>query len=631
MRGICPQCGLGVPIRVQEGDNPRGGIMAPGNRDSHWEFLERWLSGPPRAPQQVGLMRRWARWCRCRPLLAGCVAFSVFGGVVLWGIALWGWVQSGGTISRLKTALFATQQELAHCQQLIEQQNQQLARQTQRLREAENAAQQAQHQYHQARQQIEQLNTRCDILQKDNVRLQQDLQIGCAWLLARQAQDLVFGQPHRSLLLASEAVRIFQEHGYNPEFSLVQTLLDAFVRLGQGSLEGQPAGISALALSRDGRWLTTATEDRTIRVWKLEGQRPALARVVRAHTGTVHQIFLTPDQRRFITAGQDGRIFLWDLDSRGSEKEPLPIGSSQGPILTSALSADGRWLLTAGGSLFQKEYSARLWDLQAQPPGDRSIVLRGHELPIRCAAFCPNLRWAVTAGEDRTIRLYHLQGNSPAAEQHILTGHQKAVLQVAFSPNGRWLVSAGADGAVRIWDLQALEHAGAFVVLQADTEAVVALAIDAQSRWLATGTTDGNVRLWQLPASDPSASALCLKGHEGPVHCLAFSSDGHMLLSGSADRTVRIWDLTAADPNQKVLILRGHAGAVRLMSLTEDGRLLVTASDIPPDSREPVVRLWRIRSEDLFQDANQIVTQIFNQTEREEILTSHRLFSAAVR
>jgi len=598
--------------------------MFSDQRNLQWEFLDRWLSGPPPAPQELGPARRLLRWCQNRPLLAVSISVSLFGALLIWAIGLWGWVQSARTISQLKADILSTQQQLTDSQHLIHQQKEQIARQTDRLQEAETRIQQTQRQYEQACQQIEQLTTQCQTFQTEKARLQQELQIIWAFYLARQAQDGVFGQPERSVFLASEAARILLEQGNSPCLSLQQTLQDALVQMGWGRLEGQPSGVSALALSRDGRWLLAAGDDRTVRVWDLTGREPALAGVLRAHQQPINHILVMPKQKYLITISRDGQTFLWNFSSKGSAVQPMLLGTHQSPILAATLSADGRWLLAAGGSPFQKEYPAHLWDLEAQPPGGRCLLLRGHELPVRSVAITPDLRWAITAGEDRTIRLYHLQAKHPAAEQRILTGHQKPVLRVAVSPDSRWLVSAGADATVRIWDMHALDPTTAVMLLRGHTEAVEALAIDGRSRWLASGSRDGDIRLWDLHATDPAATSILLKGHEGPVHCLLFTPDGQTLVSGSGDRTVRVWNLAASAPNERAVILRGHSGGVRLMSLSEDGRLLVTVSDSTPDTRDCVVRFWRIRTEDLLEEAREIIKRKFNSTEREEILATLR-------
>ncbi|HPP53117.1 MAG TPA: hypothetical protein PK777_09220, partial [Thermoguttaceae bacterium] len=409
--------------------------MSPSESDPQLEFLEKWLSGPPPGPRELGPVQMLWRWCRKRPLLAVSVFLSFLVVVGSLSLAIWGWGKTSQQFSELRDQFQRAQETLAVSQQLLEQQKQQVQRCVERLRQTETARDQAQRQYDQARREMQQLQTRYQAMETERTRLEQQLQSVWALHLARQSQDWVFVEPRRSLLAASEAARLFQQQGAGLDPVLVQTLQDALVQLGYGRLEGQPAPVFALAISRDARWLITGGEDLSVRLWNLGAEKPLLAGVLRGHTGTIRLAILTPDQRRLITAGQDGRVFLWDLSSEPASIKPRALGVQEGPILTGAVSSDGRWLITGGGSLFQKDYTARLWDLHADPPGSHSIALRGHERPIRAVTISPDLRWAITAGEDRTIRLYHLQARYPAAEQRILTGHEKPVTRLAVSSN----------------------------------------------------------------------------------------------------------------------------------------------------------------------------------------------------
>lgn len=609
----------------------KGKIMGLAERDCSWEVLERWFSGPPPKPRQWEPKELLYQWIRTHPGLASSIGISICAFVACFLMAIIGWGKAAQKLAHLQEQLRSTQQSLAQAQLRLQTQWRQLQQQTQRRQQAERACQQAQQQHTEASQQIRQCQERFDQLQYSYAQLQQAFQRIRALYLSGCAEDLLVAEPARSLLLATEAARLLGEQALSGQLRLLQTLQDAFGQLGIGRLEGQPSVVTAFQLTRDARWLITAGEDRSVRVWHLEAQKPVLVALLRRHIGAVRVLLLTPDEKHLITASDDGQILLWNFPEPNRSPEPTFLGTQKGGVHVGALSADGRWLATASSSPFQKDYPVLLWDLWAKSPASGPMALRGHDRPVRAVTFSPDLRWVITAGVDRTVRLYHLQAKHPAAEQKILLGHQNTVTQLLVSPDARWLISASLDGTARIWNLKAPEPAEHCIVVHSETAPIEALAVDSQSRWVATGSGDGTIRLWDLQAPNPSAAPVQLHGHLGPVHCLQFTPDNQRLISGSSDRTVRVWDLTASDPNGAVLVLRGHPGSVRLLALSQDGRLLVTASEDIPDTREGAVRFWLLQPTDLLPEAQKIVDQIFTTPEQQQILASFPAFPCPTR
>ena len=324
--------------------------------------------------------------------------------------------------------------------------------------------------------------------------------------------------------------------------------------------------------------------------------RDALAMVgqqgLTGHQGSVLATAISPDGRWLVTGSADRTARLWDLAAEDPAASSVVLRRHSGRVGAVAVSPNGRWLVTAGD-----DSMAILWDLTAGDPSTTAIVLEGHRGPVHAVAFSPDGRWLVTGGgefggHDNAARLWNLTNQNPAAEPAILRGHEKPILTVAFSPDGRWLATAGEDATIRLWNLAARYPAAEQIVLRGHQRRIGSLAISPDSRSLISACRDGTVRLWSLAPADPSLKPTVLPGHEGSVIVARISPDGRWLATGGCDKAVRLWDLAANDPSVRPVLLEGHAGCVRAATFSSDSRWLVTGSF------DRQVRLWDLTAED---------------------------------
>ncbi|HKB39976.1 MAG TPA: hypothetical protein VKD72_26305, partial [Gemmataceae bacterium] len=128
-------------------------------------------------------------------------------------------------------------------------------------------------------------------------------------------------------------------------------LVDAETHETAARFRGHEGHILYAAFSPDGRQLATCGQDRTVRVWPIEG---GACRVLRGHTDDVFAAAFHPDGTRLASAGRDRAVWLWDL-ARGEEVVRLQGHTSF--VWSLAFSPDGATLASGSG-----DFTVRLWD-----------------------------------------------------------------------------------------------------------------------------------------------------------------------------------------------------------------------------------------------------------------------------
>ncbi|MFF0449024.1 helix-turn-helix domain-containing protein [Streptomyces sp. NPDC004609] len=272
-----------------------------------------------------------------------------------------------------------------------------------------------------------------------------------------------------------------------------------------GVLRGHKGLINALDVSRDGRLLVTAGDDRTARLWDIgkPGKPVRLATLTR-HTDLVHAAVISPDGRLLVTAGEDRTARLWDISDPAKPVGLTTLTRHTDRINGLALSADGRFLATTGG-----DYQARLWDLTHR----RRPVLRatlGHPNQVNRAAFSPDGRLLATTDDDRRTRLWDLR--APGRVAGILVGHREASREAVFAPDGRTLATTSDDRTVQLWDVGDPRRPALLTTLTGHTGPVLGAAFSPDGRSLATAGMDSTVRLWSNDAGEVARRICALDG-----------------------------------------------------------------------------------------------------------------------
>ncbi|MCX5717404.1 MAG: WD40 repeat domain-containing protein [Nitrospirae bacterium] len=366
---------------------------------------------------------------------------------------------------------------------------------------------------------------------------------------------------------------------------------------------GHSGEITSMAISPDGRYMLSGSQDTTIKLWDVSTGREV--RTFQGHSGFVNSVAFSPDGRYAVSGSTDKTIKFWDV-STGREVRTFQGHSDE--VTCVAFSPDGQYVLSGGGDIKLWEVSTgrrvkrvfwgqswRVYSLAFSPDG--KYALSGSEEGIKLwdvstgkevrrfgghsfsVAFSPDGKYALSGGWDKTVKLWDV---STGREVRRFEGHTSDVRSVAFSPNGRYVLSGsnliGGDGIIRFWEVSSGKE-----VVKLIGSSPVAFSPDGRyALWKGTDLFDKTIRLWDLSTGK---EARRFQGYSDEIISVALSPDGKYALSGGRDETIKLWDISTG---RQVRSIKGHSRWVNSVNFSPDSKYALSGST------DKTIKLWEI-------------------------------------
>jgi WD40 repeat protein len=418
-------------------------------------------------------------------------------------------------------------------------------------------------------------------------RLQADSNMRAA-RFTPDGRQLLTGQSSGSLAFWNAQPIAFQSYLFDPVFTASKPP--------DKTIRAHKEGITALAISPDGKTLASASHDNLTKLWSLPGGQ--LLATLEGHKEGVNDIAITPDSKTYITAGNDKTIKLWSAPdtpsapvaapSKKSAKQAAPQKTSKaapqkaapkGRLLATLeghqsgvrkllLSVDGKTLVS-----IDQSHAVKTWLL---PEGRLLGALAEQKGEMLDAAITPDGKLLVTASNERdtrnnrnnyAVKLWSLPEGQPLATLNAVEGE---VQSLAIAPDGKLLAMSAGDYAISLWELPSGRLIGSFEQKESSTRA---LTFAPDGKLLAAGMRDNSIELWSLPEGRMLArlEENRRENYGRERASLTFTPNGQRLLSSTRYDSVKLW---SAPEGRLLATFETQMNSTEAMAITPDSLTL---------------------------------------------------------
>lgn len=372
------------------------------------------------------------------------------------------------------------------------------------------------------------------------------------------------------------------------------------------NLVGHSSGIRDVAVTKDGHYIISASDDRTIKVWEFNTgkevrtlkERPnyvntiavapneeylvsvsadntlkirdfesgMLIKKLTGYTGAKTAV-ITPNSKYVIAASNDHTLRVLDLKT-GNEIRKLKLHSTR--VCAVAITFEGKFAVSAS-----EDSTIKIWDVES---GREIRKINAGSAKISSLAITPNEKYIISASGDRRIKVF---GFKDGKEIRILEGHSSGAREVAVTPDSERVISASNDREIKVWDIETGKE---FKPLKGHSSSVRAIRVTENGKYLISGSSDGILKIWNLKNEHEIQST---KGHSSDTSVVTVTPDNIYAISASYDNTLKVWEIESGN---EIHMLEGHSARISSIAVTPDSKYVVSAS------YDTTLKVWEIEN-----------------------------------
>ncbi|MGQ9619779.1 MAG: nSTAND1 domain-containing NTPase [Bacteroidales bacterium] len=279
--------------------------------------------------------------------------------------------------------------------------------------------------------------------------------------------------------------------------------------------------------------------------------------VLKGHNGSVKCIAFVPGKREFFTAGTDGKIMKWNLDSKEIALQVIYSGTEIIEVLS--VSTDAAWLACGTDNSLIKM-------IPLKGGTDIQYDLKGHSGKLKSLIFSYDSKYLYSAALDGKILKWDLAAKTSV---NVETGRLQ-INSIDISSKGNYLAGITNDGKALVWetgtntDVLRIEKSG---------EIIRVIRFRPGENIIAAGYSDGSLELWDITGQRKISE---IKAHDSEINDIRFNNPLVQMATAGNDGTLKLWDLN--DLKAFPVVFNDNDDIVIAIEFSSDGELIVSGS-----------------------------------------------------
>ncbi len=336
-----------------------------------------------------------------------------------------------------------------------------------------------------------------------------------------------------------------------------------------------------VAYSPNGKFIASASADRTVKIWETDKGREL--RTIYIDEGYVTSVQFSPDSKHLLFSGGDYEIGILKIYSLSENKIISNLQGHKEYAWKSRYSPDGSKIIS-----ISFDQRIKIWNSKTG-----ALLHTSKEQPalLRGLAVDPKGEWFVNTNDDGAVKIWSLETYEEIFELDLPELFEARCVTVA--PNGAYVLVGGYGGDIAVFQRDQFSD-GPTYLNEAHNNTIDDIAVTNDNQFFLTAAHDNLIKKWDLKSG---AQTSYFKGHKDWVYALDVHPNKPQFISGgSFDKSLMEWSI-----NKNLLIKKytGNVYPVKNLHLSEDGRKLYINSF---DKYGGDIYLWNLNRYDKVQN-----------------------------